>query len=228
MTRGLAVVVLLIALLPGCGRFVRSGSEPEPQAPPQDQMVGDGLEARITTTTTPSVMPAPGDGTTPVGAPATKAPSRATTATRDDPAGFRLTLSIDGDGEYDAGSEAFTMKLEVRNTTRQPKRFDPNQQSYFVMTGPGRWRDTDCGPRKAGDEPPATLAPGQVVTFTARYPGPADRLDKGDSCRRPAGEYFLGGGFESCPDAAIVSEEGPCDPSATETIRSAGVQVTLL
>jgi hypothetical protein len=227
--RRLLVVVLLLTLLPGCGRFVRSGSEPEPEAAPENERVGEGLEAQITTTSPPvtestAANPQASQG----GGAATTAPPRPTTAVRDDPSGFRLTLSIDGDGEYEAGSEAFTMKLEVRNTTREPKRYDPNQQSYFVMTGPGRWRDTDCGPRKPGGERPATLGPGQTVTFTARYPGPTDRLDKGDSCRRPAGEYFLGGGFEACPDPAIVSEEGPCDPSAAQTIRSAGVQVTLL
>ena len=217
-------------LLPGCGRFVRSGSEPEPEAAPENEneKVGEGLEAQISPSTSapsePAPTSAPGSGQS---ATTAAPPPVANPAVRDDPAGFRLTLTVDGDLDYEAGIESFGMKLEVRNISKSPKRYDPNQQGYFVLSGAGRWRDTDCGPRKAGGEPPVTLAPGQSVTVTARYPGPEDRLDKGDSCRRPPGSYVVGAGFVWCPDSAVVSEEGPCDPGETETLRSAAVPITL-
>lgn len=215
------VTMVALVLLTGCGKFVSSDAKAPATTAPAQAKVGEGLADQITTTT-PTSAPAAGGRTPPTTAPAAASPNP---AVRDDPAGFRLTLTVEGDLDY-AADEPFRMKLEVRNISKSPKRYDPNQQGHFVMTGAGRWRDTDCGPRTGGGAPAVTLAPNEAVTVEARYPGPDDRLDHGAACQRPPGDYLLGAGFLWCPDGTLLPD-GRCDPERTQTLRSAGVRLTL-
>lgn len=220
-----AALLTLALAMPACGGFVKSGSKPDPttSAPPEQVGAGVDLDALA-----PSSTAVPPSSTAPTRSPApttAEGPLSENPVRRDDPAGFRLTLAVDGDLRFNA-DESFTMRLEVTNMSRQPRRYDPNQKNYFVMEGAGRWRDSDCGPLAKEREPAKTLAPGDTAVFTARYPGPSDRLDGGDACRRPEGDYVLGAGFNWCPDDS-VDVNGVCDAAATETAKSSGIRIRL-
>lgn len=224
MSRRVLAGLLAIAVVAGagCGRFARSGSTPETTAA-ENVAVGGGVDLSKVTTT----VAAPGATAPPTTARTTGttvAAGRTKVAAERD--GFRLTLSVDG-AEHNA-DDAFTMKLEVTNISAEDRLYDPNQRTYFVMQsarGSGSWRDSDCAAPKGSGEDAQPIAKGQTITFTARYPGPADRLDNSDSCRRPPNGYVLSAGFVWCPPESIFG--GKCDPSASTTLTSEPLGITL-
>lgn len=217
----IAVVLLLAPVLEGCGRYTRRGS-----APPTTSggvSVGADLDlSKITTTTAPTTTAAPGQPTT-TRRPAAQSPNPVTTTVD----GFEMTLHVAGGTTHRAG-EPFNMSLTVKNVSGQDRHYDPNQRTYFVMQtgdGSGSWRDSDCAPGEASGQEAKPIDAGETVTFEARYPGPADRLDNGDACRRPPGRYVLVAGMVWCTDDAIFG--GTCDPSASHTTASGTIAVEL-
>lgn len=223
--RRAAVVVAVIAVvaLAACGRYTRRGSAP-PGTTPEHVSVGADLDlADITTTTTPPTTAA-GGGPRPTADSKPAQSPNPVTVTAD---GFELTLAVDG-GTVHKADQPFTMSLVVRNVSGSDRHYDPNQRTYFVMQsgdGGGSWRDSDCAPGKASGEQARVIGAGEAITFTARYPGPADRLDNSDACRRPPRGYALLAGFVWCPPEALFG--GVCDPSASRTVTSGSIGITL-
>ncbi|MGI8793953.1 MAG: hypothetical protein ACR2H3_12410, partial [Acidimicrobiales bacterium] len=220
------VALLLTVGLAGCGRYVRSGSQPEPTDPPQDVSVGSGIDLRNVTTTT---APAPAKVTTT--APRTQ--STAAQPTTPNPVtvegdGFRIKLEVDGGTRHKA-DQPFTMRMVITNVSGEARQYDPNQRTFFVMeTGDGSasWRDSDCKTPPPGGQEAKTLPAGESLTIEARYPGPAERLDNSDSCRRPPAGYSLSGGLVWCPKGTIFG--GQCDPSGSRTAAAGVIGISLL
>ena len=219
--KAVAVAVLLAVAalsLSGCGRFARKGA-----TVPESEHVSVGADldlSDITTTSAPEASPDPA-------APASVQPAARANPVTITADGFTVTLGVDG-GTIHKADQPFSMTLQVENVSGQDRHYDPNQRTYFVMQsvdGDGSWRDSDCGPGKGSGEQAKLIRAGETVTITARYPGPADRLDNSEACRRLPSTYALVAGFVWCPDDALFG--GICDPSASRTITSGTVALDL-
>lgn len=215
-------VMVLATSLAGCGRYARRSSAPA-TTEPANVSVGADLDLSNITTTTTSTPTEPGQTT-----PSTQAvvPNPNPVTTEND--GFELTLQVDG-GTTHKADQPFTMRFMVKNISGKDRRWDPNQKTYFIMQtgeeGGGSWRDSDCAPGKPSGQPAKVIKNGETLTFTARYPGPADRLDNSDACRRAPRGYGLIAGFVWCPDDALVN--GVCDSAASRTVPSGTIGVWL-
>ena len=150
--------------------------------------------------------------------------------TKSYPAGWKLTLTVDGDLTY-KHSEDILLQLVARNEGAQPLQYDPNDLRHFAILPAGgakgrTWYDTDCRPRPADVTGGAiTLEPGEEATFQATYPGPGiDGSNQG--CRLDPGDYDVGGLIAWCPPGTVRAD-GTCDPRRRDVIASGAVRMKI-
>ncbi|MBW3536381.1 MAG: hypothetical protein KY395_01245 [Actinobacteria bacterium] len=234
-----ALRVLSVAVL--CLALVASGcSYGQPRR--DDVSVGEGLDMEnleddsAPGTTAPSPDgPADPPAPPPEGAPATPAPARprgpANQGTSAHPAGWKLTLTVDGQLTYKR-SEDILLQLVARNDGREPLQYDPNDLRHFAIIPAGgakgrTWYDTDCRPRPADVTGGAiTLEPGEEATFQTTYPGPG--VDgSNEPCRLDPGDYDVGGLIAWCPPGTVRSD-GTCDPRRRDVIASGAVRIKIV
>lgn len=221
----MSLTLVLLLGLAGCGRFTRRSSAPPTTTAPEHVSVGADLDLSGISPTSTAPAPAPGPTETTAHTVATPPQSRNPVSVTVD--GFELVLEVAG-GTVHKADQPFGLTLRVTNVSGADRRYETNQRTYFLMEateGSGSWRDSDCSAPKPSGEPASTINAGETITFSARYPGPADRLDNSNACRRAPNTYALVGGFVWCPDDAIFGDQ--CDPSASHTLTSGSIVVRL-
>ena len=218
----LTLTLVLVFAVGGCGRFARRSATPTTE--PEHVSVGADLDLSglSPTTTAPTAGKTPDSTAAPQGEPP-QSPNPVSVTTD----GFTLVLEVGG-GTVHKADQPFDLSLRITNVSGSDRYYETNQRTYFVMEAveaSGSWRDSDCAPGKASGQPASVIKAGQTITFTARYPGPPDRLDNSDACRRAPNTYVLVGGFVWCPDDAIFGDK--CDPSASHTLSTESIVVRL-
>lgn len=230
--RSLLIPLLLAATLVagGCGGLARKGSH-NADATNDTSEVGGGIalpKPEETTASTATPTTARRDPTAPVPVKGPRGP--ANQATRVDPSGFRVVVTLDGQLRYSAKSD-LKMQLDVDNVSNKPLRYDSNQTTYFQIrpasgASSPSWYNDQCDRRDSGgfEGPPVTLDPGESITLdVATYPG--ERSNR-ETCRvLTPGQYVLLGLVTWCPDEAM--KDGLCDKSKAKTVVSAPVRFVL-
>ena len=190
------------------------GDEPSPSSPPSEPgSVAD------------TAAPPP-----PASAPPPATPKVANQGVRSYPAGWKLTLTVNGQLTYKR-SEDILLEVVARNDGKDPLQYDPNDLRHFAIIPAGgakgrTWYDTDCRPKPAQVVGGAiTLEPGEEAVFQATYPGPG--VDgSNEPCRLDPGDYDVGGLIAWCPPGTI-REDGTCDPSRRDVVSSGAVRIKI-
>lgn len=162
--------------------------------------------------------------------PATAPPKPANQGARSYPAGWKLTLTVDGQLTYKR-SEDILLQVAARNEGKEPLQYDPNDLRHFAIVPAGgakgrTWYDTDCRPKPAEVVGGAiTLEPGEEAVFQATYPGPGVN-GSNESCRLDPGDYDVGGLIAWCPPGTI-RPDGTCDPAKRDVVASGAVRIKI-
>jgi hypothetical protein len=165
---------------------------------------------------------------------------------RVDRSGLRLVLVAGLNVTFDA-RDRVTFELQFENTTATTLTYDSNQEVRFRLLRRSSgddvevaWDNTACRASLRGldDDKPVTgvleLAPGEAGNFIDDYPTKATS-EQGfgpdpDSCRVPAGEYFLIGYVDWCPPESIRTSDyngAPyCDRAKVVAVASAPLRLT--
>lgn len=214
--------------------------------------VGDGVPD-LTTTSMIALRPQPdstaaappsGDAAGPAPTPAPGRPAQGprNVSVRNDPSGFRLTLTVADAIRFQTES-AITLELRYENRSGRILVVDSDPQVSFVIrdkSGADRWRDADCraqGSTGPDDTPGYGLAPGETARTVGRYPF-EDRFPRqqetfdAQRCKLPAGSYDVFGALEWCA-ADRPPESGPhpantCTEGTTRILLSAPVSIELV
>jgi len=162
---------------------------------------------------------------------------------RDDSSGFHLTLVVDGATKFRT-SDDFLIEITATNTTDHVLHYDTNQTVKAAIASRGSsgttWTDQTCRAGRQDPSKPTTglldVAPGENVRLVARYPAVegADSTagaKSPDSCRLPAGDYWVAGRVDYCPEAEIVRSDYNgqpyCPPERVAHITTAALAIRL-